>query len=106
MSWVTKFNKNFINAAQLQAQKASGIQRKLVGFEMIDRGIPRQGYTIKDSEGSTIGHVTSGTQSPTLRKSIGLGYVPIAHSKEGSSIYIDIRNKSVQAVVVKPPFLK
>ena len=106
LGWVTKFNKNFVNAAQLQEQKAAGMQHKLVGFEMVDRGIPRQGYTIKDSEGTAIGRVTSGTQSPTLRKSIGLGYVPIAHAKEGSPIYIDIRNKSVQAVVVKPPFLK
>ncbi|WP_257658667.1 glycine cleavage system aminomethyltransferase GcvT [Parapedobacter lycopersici] len=106
LGWVTKFNKDFVNAAQLREQKATGLQQKLVGFEMIDRGIPRQGYVIKDEAGAVIGRVTSGTQSPTLRRSIGLGYVTLAHAKEGSSIYIDIRNNPVRATVVKPPFLK
>lgn len=105
LGWVTKFNKDFVNAAQLQEQKATGLQRKLVGFKMVGRGIPRQGYVIKDEAGTPIGRVTSGTQSPTLRESIGLGYVSLAHAKEGSPIYIDIRNNPVQAMVVKPPFL-
>lgn len=106
LGWVTKFTKDFVNADGLKKQKEAGLQRKLVGFEMIDRGIPRQGYDIVDGSGDVIGRVTSGTQSPTLKKSIGLGYVTIAHGKEGSELYVDIRNNRVKAVVVKPPFVK
>ena len=106
LGWVTKFSKDFVNAAELKKQKEEGVQRKLVGFEMIERGIPRHGYSIVNAEGHPIGRVTSGTQSPTLKKSIGLGYVPTAYAKEGSEIYIEIRNNPIKAIVVKPPFVK
>lgn len=106
LGWVTKFTKPFVNADGLKKQKEAGLKNKLVGFEMIGRGIPRQGYDIVDGRGNLLGKVTSGTQSPTLRKSIGLGYVSIDHSKEGSEIYIAVRNNPVKAVVVKPPFVK
>ncbi len=106
LGWVTKFTKDFVNAENLKQQKEAGLRQKLVGFEMIDRGIPRHGYAIVDADGTPIGRVTSGTQSPTLRKSIGLGYVSTAHAKEGNEIYVDIRNSKVKAVVVKPPFVK
>jgi glycine cleavage system T protein len=106
LGWVTKFTKDFVNADGLKKQKEDGLQNKLVGFEMIDRGIPRHGYRIIDAEGQAIGRVTSGTQSPTLKKSIGLGYVPVAYAKEGTEIYIEIRNTPVKATVVKPPFVK
>lgn len=106
LGWVTKFSKDFVNADGLKKQKEAGLQHKLVGFEMIDRGIPRHGYAIVDADGHPIGRVTSGTQSPTLKKSIGLGYVPTTYAKEGSEIYIDIRNNPLKALVVKPPFVK
>ncbi|WP_028295905.1 glycine cleavage system aminomethyltransferase GcvT [Olivibacter sitiensis] len=106
LGWVTKFTKDFVNSENLKKQKEQGVERKLVGFEMIDRGIPRHGYKIVDAEGNEIGVVTSGTQSPTLQKSIGLGYVKTAFAKEGTEIYIDIRNKPVKASVSKPPFVK
>lgn len=106
LGWVTKFTNDFVNADGLKRQKEAGPQNKLVGFEMIDRGIPRQGYDIVDGEGNVIGRVTSGTQSPTLKKSIGLGYVTIAHAKEGNELFIEIRNNRVKAVVVRPPFVK
>lgn len=106
LGWVTKFTKDFVNAEGLKKQKDTGLKHKLVGFEMIDRGIPRQGYDIVDADGNTIGRVTSGTQSPTLKKSIGLGYVAIDQAKEGNELYITIRNNRVKAVVVKPPFVK
>lgn len=104
LGWITKFSKNFVNSEYLAAQKQSGVERKLVGFEMIDRGIPRHDYEIVDSEGNVIGKVTSGTQSPSLQKAIGLGYVKTAFSKEGSEIYIRIRENKVKAQVVKVPF--
>lgn len=106
LGWVTKFNKDFVNADQLKAEKEAGIKRKLVGFELNDRGIARNGYPILDQTGETIGRVTSGTQSPTLQKSIGLGYVPTALAKEGTEIFIEIRGKSLKATVVRPPFIK
>lgn len=106
LGWVTKFTKDFVNADNLKKQKEAGLKNKLVGFEMVDRGIPRHGYDIMDENGNTIGRVTSGTQSPTLRKSIGMGYVSVEHAKEGSNLYISIRNKPVKAMVVKPPFVK
>ncbi|MGO1816275.1 MAG: glycine cleavage system aminomethyltransferase GcvT [Sphingobacterium sp.] len=99
LGWVTKFTKDFVNSENLKAEKEQGLTRKLVGFEMIDRGIPRHDYEIKDSEGNTIGRVTSGTQSPSLKKSIGLGYVDTEFSKEGTEISIGIRNQAVKAVV-------
>ena len=104
LGWVTKFNKEFTNAAALATQKENGVAKKLVGFEMIDRGIPRHYYVIKDVAGNTIGTVTSGTQAPSLGKAIGMGYVAIEHAKVGSDIYIDIRNTLVKAKVVKFPF--
>lgn len=106
LGWVTKFTKEFVNSENLKAEKEAGVVNKLVGFEMIDRGIPRHGYEIADAEGNIIGRVTSGTQSPTLKKSIGLGYVNKDFSKEGTEIFIVIRNQQVKAVVKKPPFVK
>jgi aminomethyltransferase len=106
LGWVTKFSKAFTNSEALQQQKQAGVERKLIGFEMIDRGIPRHDYLIVDAEGNTIGKVTSGTQSPSLQKAIGLGYVKNEFAKEGSEIYISIRDAKVKAKVVKPPFYK
>lgn len=106
LGWVTKFTKEFVNSENLKAEKEAGVVNKLVGFEMIDRGIPRHGYEIADAEGNIIGRVTSGTQSPTLKKSIGLGYVNKDFSKEGTEIFILIRNQQVKAMVKKPPFVK
>jgi aminomethyltransferase len=106
LGWVTKFSKDFVNSTVLKQQKEQGITRKLVGFEMIDRGIPRHDYPILDAEGITIGNVTSGTQSPSLQKAIGMGYVNMDSAKEGTEIYIGIRDNKVKAKVVKPPFYK
>src|SRR5690606_5236904 len=106
LSWVTKFTKDFVNAENLKAEKEQGLSQKLIGFDMIDRGIPRHGYPIVDSTGEVIGRVTSGTQSPTLKKSIGLGYVDVAFSKEGTEIFISIRDRAIKAQVKKPPFVK
>ncbi|MBE8721420.1 glycine cleavage system aminomethyltransferase GcvT [Sphingobacterium pedocola] len=106
LGWVTKFTKDFVNSANLKAEKESGVVQKLVGLEMIERGIPRHDYEIVDAEGVSIGRVTSGTQSPSLKKSIGLGYVNTAFAKEGTEIYINIRNQKVKAVIKKPPFVK
>jgi len=106
LGWVTKFTNDFVNAENLKAEKEKGVSQKLIGFEMIDRGIPRHDYPIQDEQGNVIGRVTSGTQSPTLKKSIGLGYVNTAFAKEGTEIYIAIRNQQVKAVVKKPPFVK
>ncbi len=105
LGWITKFTKEFTNSKALKEQKEKGLVKKLVGFEMIDRGIPRHDYAITDATGNQIGLVTSGTQSPTLQKAIGLGYVPAALSKPGSEIYIRIRDKAIKAQVVKIPFL-
>jgi aminomethyltransferase len=104
LGWITKFTKEFTNSSSLAAQKANGVEKKLVGFEMIDRGIPRHYYIIKDENGNEIGSVTSGTQAPTLGKAIGLGYVKTEFAKPDSNIYIDIRNTLVKAKVVKIPF--
>ncbi|MDM1296033.1 glycine cleavage system aminomethyltransferase GcvT [Sphingobacterium sp. N143] len=106
LGWVTKFTKDFVNSAALKAEKEAGLKKKLVGFEMIDRGIPRHDYEIVDAEGNVIGRVTSGTQSPTLKKSVGLGYVENAFAKDGTDIFILIRNQKVKARVTKPPFVK
>lgn len=104
LGWITKFTKPFTNASNLQAQKEAGATKKLIGFEMIERGIPRHYYLIKDASGNEIGSVTSGTQAPSLGKAIGLGYVATAHAKVGSEIFIEIRNTPVKAKVVKFPF--
>ena len=106
LGWITKFTKPFVNSEALEQQKLNGISRKLVGFELKERGIPRQGYPILDSNGNTIGEVTSGTMSPSLSKGIGLGYVTIENSKADSKLLIQIRKKQVEAVVVKLPFYK
>jgi aminomethyltransferase len=105
LGWITKFNKEFIDKALLLEQKEKGTTRKLVGFEMIDRGIPRQHYEIIDADGNVIGEVTSGTQSPSLQKAIGMGYVKKEFSKAGSEIFIKIRDKAIKAQVAKIPFL-
>jgi len=104
LGWITKFNKDFTNKEALLSQKTNGVTKKLIGFEMIDRGIPRHHYEIKDAAGKKIGSVTSGTQAPSLGKAIGMGYVTTEHSKPGSTIYIDIRNTLIKAQVVKFPF--
>lgn len=106
LGWVTKFNKEFTNSAALANQKSAGVSQKLVGFEMIDRGIPRHDYEIVDADGNNIGKVTSGTQSPSLQKAIGLGYVKTGFAKEGTEIFIKIRDNAVKAKIVKPPFYK
>ena len=105
LGWITKFTKPFINHEYHKAIKENGATKKLVGFEMIDRGIPRQHYMIKDAEGNTIGEVTSGTQSPSLNKGIGMGYVSTVFSKVDTEIFIEIRDKAIKAKVVKIPFL-
>ena len=106
LGWVTKFSKDFVNSEALKQQKEAGISKKLVGFEMIERGIPRHNYEIVDAEGNVIGKVTSGTQSPSLQKAVGLGYVSNTFAKEGTEIYIKIRDQKIKAKVVKPPFYK
>ena len=106
LGWVTKFTKDFVNSENIKADKENGVATKLIGFELIDRGIPRHGYEIVDAEGNVIGHVTSGTQSPSLNKGVGMGYVNKEFSKEGSEIFIRIRKNDVKAQVVKTPFYK
>jgi len=104
LGWVTKFTKEFTNSAALLQQKQEGVKRKLIGFEMIDRGIARHDYPIVDAEGNVIGKVTSGTQSPSLQKAIGMGYVKTEFAKEGTEIFINIRDNKIKAKIVKPPF--
>ena len=106
LGWVTKFTKDFINSANLKAQKEAGLSKKLVGFEMIDRGIPRSHYELCDADGNKIGEVTSGTQSPTLQKGIGMGYVPTSLAKPGTEIFVKVRERLLKAQVVKLPFVK
>ena len=104
LGWITKFTKEFTSKEIFAAQKANGVSRKLVGFEMIEKGIPRHHYEIKDAAGNKIGHVTSGTQSPSLQKAIGMGYVDQAHAAIDTEIFISIRDKAIKAKVVKFPF--
>jgi aminomethyltransferase len=106
LGWITKFTKEFIQSDSLLVQKEEGLKRRLVGFGMIDRGIPRQHYPIVDKDDAIIGEVTSGTQSPSLNRAIGMGYVHIDHSKAGSEIFIQVRGKSLKAVVEKIPFVQ
>jgi aminomethyltransferase len=106
LGWITKFTKEFTNRTNIENQKTNGVTKKLVGFEMIDRGIPRHDYQIVDANGNSIGKVTSGTQSPSLNKAIGLGYVKSEFSSVDKDIFIVIRDKPVKAKVVKLPFLK
>lgn len=106
LGWITKFTKAFTHSEALKKQKEVGVSRKLVGFRMIDKGIPRHGYTIQDAAGASIGRVTSGTQSPVLGLGIGLGYVTSEFSAPGSHIFIDVRGKGLKAEVVKVPFVQ
>ena len=104
LGWITKFTKDFVNSEVLKKQKEAGTSRKLVGFELIDRGVPRHDYLITDADGNQIGVVTSGTMSPSLGKAIGMGYVPSALSAPGSEIFVAVRDKLLKAQVVKIPF--
>jgi aminomethyltransferase len=108
LGWITKFTneKDFIDKSVLLKQKNEGVSRRLVGFEMLEMGIPRHGYPIADNSGKVIGEVTSGTMAPSLKKPVGMGYVPTAFSKEGDDIFIRIREKLLKARVVKFPFYK
>jgi aminomethyltransferase len=106
LGWITKFTKDFTDAEFLKNQKETGLSRKLVAFEMIDRGIPRHDYPIQDANGNIIGKVTSGTMSPSMKVGIGLGYVSIENAALDQEIFIEIREKGVKAKVVKLPFYK
>jgi aminomethyltransferase len=106
LSWITKFTKDFVNAEALAKEKEHKPERRLVAFELNERGIPRQGYDIVDGNGKTIGNVTSGTMSPCLQKGIGMGYVPRIFSKSGTQIYIQVRKKAIPATIIKLPFYK
>ncbi len=108
LGWITKFteNNNFIDRDRLYSQKINGVNKKLVGFELNDRGIPRHNYIITDKDGNSLGNVTSGTMSPSLKKAIGMGYVKTEYAKPGQAINIIIRNKSIQATTVNMPFYK
>lgn len=106
LSWITKFTKDFVNRVALEEQKANGISRKLVGFELLEKGIPRKGYDILDENEKIIGRVTSGTMSPTLQKPIGMGYVQKGYDKAETPLLIDVRGRKRKGKVVKLPFLK
>jgi len=106
LGWITKFTKEFVDSSVLKAQKDNGTDRRLVGFELLERGIPRHDHPVLDAQGKVVGKVTSGTQSPTLQKPIGMAYVPTAMAAEGSELWIDIRGKALKGKVVKLPFLK
>lgn len=106
LGWITKFTKDFVNRNAIETQKKNGVNRKLVGFEMIERGIPRQGYPVTAADGKVIGKVTSGTQSPSLNKAIGLAYVQSEFAKTDTELFISIREKGIKAKVCKIPFLK
>ncbi|PHR12683.1 MAG: glycine cleavage system protein T [Aequorivita sp.] len=106
LGWITKFTKDFINSENLKKQKEEGVKRKLIGFELSERGIPRHDYEIVDKDGKKIGTVTSGTMAPSLNKGIGMGYVTTENSTPGTEIFIQIRNKPVAATIVKTPFYK
>jgi aminomethyltransferase len=105
LGWITKFSKEFTNSKYFEKQKADGVKKKLVGFEMLEKGIARHDYEIKDFEGGVIGRVTSGTQSPSLGKAIGMGYVDTKHAAVDSDIFISVRNTLLKAKVVKMPFV-
>lgn len=105
LGWITKFTKDFIDSKKLKIQKEKGVERKLVAFNMLDRGIPRKDYELCDIDENVIGKVTSGTSSPTLKNGIGLGYVKVENSKVGTEIYLSVRGKQLKAEVVKLPFV-
>ncbi|TAD82822.1 MAG: glycine cleavage system aminomethyltransferase GcvT [Bacteroidetes bacterium] len=104
LGWITKFTKSFTNSAALKAQKEAGVSRRLVGFEMVDKGIPRHGYAVKNAEGQTLGVVTSGTQAPTLGKAVGMAYVATPHHSIDGEVYVDVRGRMLKAKIVKMPF--
>lgn len=106
LGWVTKFTKEFVNAEALAKEKEQKPKRKLIAFELDERGVPRKGYPIIDKDGNIIGSVTSGTMSPSLQKGIGMGYVPRILSKHGTQLYIQIRKKAISAKIIKLPFYK
>lgn len=106
LGWITKFTKEFTNSEAIKKQKENGVSRKLVGFKMIDKGIPRHDYALKDAEGDVIGKVTSGTMSPVLGIGVGLGYVASEHAANGSEIFVDVRGKALKAQVTKLPFVQ
>ena len=108
LGWITQFveGKDFTARAILEKQKAEGLNRKLVGFEMIDRGIPRHGYELVNAEGEKVGEVTSGTMSPIRKIGIGMGYIQTAYATPGTEVFIDVRGRKLKAMVVKPPFRK
>ena len=105
LAWITKFTKAFTNADNIKLQKEKGVRRKLVGFKMLDKGIPRHDYTIKTQDSQEIGKVTSGTISPVLGTGIGLGYVLKEYATPNATIYIDVRGKLLKAQITKPPFI-
>lgn len=106
LGWITKFTKDFTNSENLKKEKDEGVKRKLIGFELTERGIPRHDYEITNKDGKNIGIVTSGTMAPSLNKGIGMGYVTVENSAPDTEIFIQIRNKPVAATVVKTPFYK
>ncbi|SNR35781.1 glycine cleavage system aminomethyltransferase GcvT [Lutibacter flavus] len=106
LGWITKFTKDFVNAEALKKQKEEGVTKKLVAFEITEKGIPRHGYKIVNVNGDIIGEVTSGTMSPSLKKGIGMGYVTIENAKRDTDIFIQVRNKNIPAKIVKLPFYK
>ncbi len=106
LGWITKFTKEFTNSANLKAQKEAGVKRKLVGFRMVDKGIPRHDYILRDAAGQEIGKVTSGTMSPLMSIGIGLGYVKAEHATPGSEIFVDVRGKMLKAMVHKLPLIE
>ncbi len=106
LGWITKFTKDFVDGESLKSQKETGVSKKLIGFEMIDRGIPRHDYRVLDASGNVIGKVTSGTQGPSVKKAIGMAYVHTDFAALESEIFIEIREKGVKAQIVKMPFYK
>ncbi|HPS84325.1 MAG TPA: glycine cleavage T C-terminal barrel domain-containing protein, partial [Bacteroidales bacterium] len=108
LGWITKFTetKNFIDKEYNLALKNGGAKRRLIGFEMIDKGIPRHEYEICKADGTVVGHVTSGTMGPSVKIGVGMGYVPLEMAKTGTEIYIKVRDKLLKAAVVKMPFYK
>ena len=106
LSWIMKFTKKFTNSENLQKQKEEGLTRRLVGFKVIEKGIPRGGYEIMDSDENIIGEVTSGTMSPSLGYGVGMGYVKKGFTKPGTEVLIAVRKRRIKAEIVKPPFYK
>ena len=104
LTWITKFSKKFNGYNILKEQKENGVKKKLIGFELIEKGIPRKDYEIYDEDQIKIGRVTSGTMSPSLGKAIGLGFVDNSYAKTNATIYINIRNNLIKALIIKPPF--